>query len=135
MFPADTPLDDIRSYWMGDDKHTYVAEQGGRVVGAFVFRQNRIGLGSHIGNASYIVDPDYHGRGIGKSMGLYSLSEAKKLGFHALQFNMVVSTNAAAVKLWQALGFKIMGTIPKAFRHKNHGLVDVYIMYRSLDDV
>jgi len=60
------------------------------------------------------------------------LGEARRLGFRAMQFNFVVSTNTAAIRLWEQLGFKIVGTLPGAFRHPGKGYVDVYVMYRSL---
>jgi hypothetical protein len=65
----------------------------------------------------------------------YSLKEAKKLGYKAMQFNFVVASNVPAVQLWQKMGFAIVGTVPKAFRHAKLGPTDVHIMYRSLDDV
>jgi ribosomal protein S18 acetylase RimI-like enzyme len=68
-------------------------------------------------------------------MGRHSLEQAKKKGFLAMQFNMVVSTNERAIRTWKSVGFSVIGTIPKAFRHAEHGLVDAFIMYRSLDDI
>jgi ribosomal protein S18 acetylase RimI-like enzyme len=82
-----------------------------------------------------MVSPAFHGLGAGRQMGLHSLLEARRAGFTAMQFNFVVSTNAAAVSLWQSLGFKIVGTQPRVFRHATLGDVDVYVMHRSLDDV
>lgn len=79
-----------------------------------------------------MVAHDAQGQGIGRAMGEHCLSEARKLGFRAMQFNFVVSTNEAAVRLWQKLGFKIVGTLPGAFRHPERGYVDVRVMYRSL---
>ena len=84
-------------------------------------------------NVSFMVDPDCQGRGIGKAMGLHCLEEARRDGYLAMQFNFVVSTNVPAVKLWQQLGFEIVGTLPKAFQHAELGLVDTYVMYRFLD--
>jgi ribosomal protein S18 acetylase RimI-like enzyme len=46
----------------------------------------------------------------------------------------VVSTNESAIRLWERLGFKIVGTLPGAFRHPDKGYVDVYVMFRSLID-
>jgi len=82
-----------------------------------------------------MVDPDYRGHGAGKAMGLHCLREAKRAGYLAMQFNYVVSTNTPAVALWTKLGFNIVGTVPKAFRHKELGLVDIYVMHRFLDDI
>ena len=65
-------------------------------------------------------------------MAEHCLREARRLGFRAIQFNYVISTNTAAIKLWQDLGFEIVGTLPHAFHHPQKGYVDAYVMYRSL---
>jgi len=65
-------------------------------------------------------------------MGEHCLSEARRLGFRAMQFNFVVSTNEGAIRLWKQLGFEVLGTLPGAFRHPQKGYVDVYVMFRSL---
>jgi len=65
-------------------------------------------------------------------MGEHCLSEARRLGFRAMQFNFVVSTNEGAVRLWKQIGFEIVGIWPGAFRHPEKGYVDVYVMFRSL---
>jgi ribosomal protein S18 acetylase RimI-like enzyme len=93
---------------------------------------NRTGLGDHVANASFMVAPEAHGRGIGRLLGEHCLDEARRRGFAAMQFNFVVSTNAAAVALWKKLGFAIVGTLPRAFRHARLGLVDAYVMHRDL---
>jgi ribosomal protein S18 acetylase RimI-like enzyme len=79
-----------------------------------------------------MVAPNAQGHGIGRAMGEHCLKEARRLGFRAIQFNFVVSTNESAIRLWQRLGFKIVGTLPGAFRHPERGYVDVYVMFRSL---
>jgi len=79
-----------------------------------------------------MVAPSARGQGIGRAMADHCLGEARRLGFRAMQFNFVVSTNTPAIHLWQQLGFDIVGTLPEAFRHPEKGFVDVYVMYRSL---
>ncbi len=125
----------IRHYWLENTITTLVARVNGVVAGVCAIRVNRTGRGNHIANASYIVHHDYRGQGIGHALGKESLKVAKKAGFQAMQFNYVVSTNVKAVALWQSLGFKIIGTMPQGYRHSRHGLVDVYMMYHSLDGV
>jgi L-amino acid N-acyltransferase YncA len=132
-FAPDTPRDEAYDYWFGKGATSYVAEDDGRVVGMYKIVQNQRGLGSHVANASFMVDPASSGKGIGRLMGEDCLREARKLGFHSMQFNFVVSTNKPAVALWQKLGFAIIGTVPKAFRHAKLGYVDTYVMYRSLE--
>jgi GNAT superfamily N-acetyltransferase len=95
-----------------------------------MLRKNQQGLGAHVANAAYMVHPDAREHGIGKAMGTHSIRQAKKHGFSAIQFNFVVSTNLIAIQLWLKLGFKIVGTVPKAFNHSKLGLVDVYVMHR-----
>ena len=123
---------DARTYWIDDVLETWVAEEDGEVIGTYVLRANQRGLGSHVSNVGYMVRPGLGGRGIGWQLGQHSLGNAKALGFQAMQFNAVVSTNTRAVELWKRLGFSIIGTVPKGFRHQALGLVDLFIMHRFL---
>ena len=134
VFDPDTSREEALDYWFRADTHTYVAEQDRQVVGTYVLRPNRPGLGAHVSNASFMVAPTARGLGVGRAMGEHCLTEARRLGFRAMQFNFVVSTNESAVHLWQDLGFKIIGTLPGAFRHSEKGYVDVYVMFRSLEN-
>jgi L-amino acid N-acyltransferase YncA len=133
VFSPDTPREDAFAYWLGPGVTSYVAEAEGRIVGMYKIVPNQRDLGSHIANASFMVAPFYNGRGVGRQMGLHALRQATQDGFLGMQFNFVVSTNAAAVALWHSLGFAIVGTIPGAFRHGTLGYVDAYVMYRSLE--
>ena len=119
-------------YWCGAGKHTYVATIAGKVAGTFVLKDNQPDLGSHIVNAGYMVAPDAGGLGIGKAMGEFSIAEAKLLGYKAMQFNFVIKSNERAVRLWEKLGFKVIGEIPEAFDHQQLGFTNAYIMYRKL---
>ena len=120
------------AYWFRSDTRTYVAENDGRVVGTYILRPNQPGPGSHVANAAFMVTSNAQGSGVGHAMIDHCLSEARRMGFRAMQFNFVVSTNTAAIHLWKQLGFEIVGTLPGAFRHPEKGYVDVYVMYRSL---
>jgi L-amino acid N-acyltransferase YncA len=131
-FDPNMPREEALAYWFRADTHTYVAEKDGGIVGTYILRPNQLGPGSHVANAAFMVASDAQGLGVGRKMGEHCLSEARRLGFRAMQFNFVVSTNASAIHLWQQLGFKIVGTLPGAFRHPKAGYVDVYVMYRSL---
>ncbi len=132
VFSPDTSRDDAFAFWFGPGVASYVAEAEGRIVGMYKIVQNHRDLGSHIANASFMVAPSYRGRGAGRRMGLHALREARQAGFLGMQFNFVVSTNASAVALWQSLGFAVVGTLPKVFKHAALGYVDAYVMYRSL---
>jgi L-amino acid N-acyltransferase YncA len=135
VFFPDTPTEVAKAYWFGPGIRSFVAVEAGKVLGMYKLVANRPDLGSHVSNASFMVSPEAGGRGIGYTMGQHCLREAKEAGFDAMQFNFVVSTNERAVALWKNLGFAIVGTLPKAFRHKEKGLVDAYVMHRFLDDI
>jgi L-amino acid N-acyltransferase YncA len=128
----DMSREEALAYWFSADTRTYVADGTLGVVGTYILRPNQSGGGSHVANAAFMVAPEARGQGIGRAMGEHCLSEARRLGFRAMQFNFVVSTNESAVRLWQQLGFKIVGTLPCAFCHPENGYVDVYVMYCSL---
>ena len=129
-FDPKASKEDCRTLWMSPSVHTYVAEFQNKILGTYILRKNQLGLGGHVANTAYMVHHEARGQGIGKAMGNHSIKQAKKIGFSAIQFNFVVSTNLAAIQLWLKLGFKIVGTVPKAFNHQKLGLVDVYIMHR-----
>jgi L-amino acid N-acyltransferase YncA len=120
------------AYWFRADTHTYVAEKDVRIAGTYILRPNQPGPGSHVANAAFMVASDAQGSGVGRKMAEHCLGEARRMGFRAMQFNFVVSTNARAIHLWEQLGFKIAGALAGAFQHPEKGYVDVYVMYRSL---
>ncbi|MEY2501733.1 MAG: hypothetical protein QOI07_2067 [Verrucomicrobiota bacterium] len=132
VYDPNTQREEAMAYWFADGTRTYVAETDGRILGSYILRANRPGLGNHVANAGFMVDPASRGSGVGRAMGEHALSEARRLGYRAMQFNFVISTNESAVHLWQQLGFKIVGTLPGAFRHAQKGFVDAYVMFRLL---
>ena len=132
VYAPNTPKKEAHSLWMSAGVSTYVAREAAEIVGTYLLKPNQPGLGSHVCNAAFMVRPGHTGRGVGRAMGLHALAEAKEAGYLAMQFNFVVSSNTRAVRLWESLGFHIVGTIPEAFRYRELGLVDAYIMYRSL---
>lgn len=132
VYDPNTPREEAEAYWFAKGTRTYVAEENGKVVGSYILRPNRPGLGNHVSNAGFMVDPAARRLGVGRAMGEHALEEARRLGYSAMQFNFVISTNETAVRLWQRLGFRIVGTLPGAFRHSQKGLVDAYVMYRLL---
>jgi L-amino acid N-acyltransferase YncA len=131
-FTPGTPPSVGIAYFLGDDIMSWVIEDDGQVIGMYKLIPNRIGLGAHVANASFMVDPAAQGRGAGRALGEHCLAEARRAGFEAMQFNFVVSTNTAGVELWKSLGFEIVGTLPKAFNHATLGRVDAYVMHRYL---
>lgn len=114
------------NFWCGPDKHTYVAPIDNKIAGTFFIKDNQPELGSHIANAGYITSPLAGGKGIGTEMGKFSIGEAQRLGYKAMQFNIVIKSNARAVSLWKKLGFEIIGEIPEAFNRQQLGLTNAY---------
>ncbi len=146
-FAPDSSKMKMIDYWFDKKKKGYVAvlsepsavaeglssqEISEKIVGIFFITQNFPDLASHIANAAYMVSPDARGIGVGRAMAEFSLIEAKRLGFKAMQFNFVIKTNENAVKLWLDLGFEIIGEIPEAFSHSTKGAINALIMYRKL---
>ncbi len=133
-YPLDPNIsrEDALAYWFQRRGHAYVADNDGEIVGSYALHANQSGGGAHVANAAFIVAESGRGQGTGRTMGEHCLKEARRLGFRAMQFNFVVSTNEGAVKLWQDLGMRIVGTLPGAFRHPTKGYVDVYVMFQSL---
>ena len=132
VFDPATPEDEMVTYWFSPEKHVYVAEESGEILGTYWLKVNQPGLGDHIGNGAYMVSPDAKGKGIGKLMALHSIEEGRRIGYHAIQFNFVVKSNTVAVNLWKSVGFEVIGEIPNAIRHSKNGLTNAYIMYRRL---
>lgn len=133
VFAPGTSETEMMAYWFASEKQNYVAvDDAYRVVGIFWLKPNQPGLGSHVANAAYAVAPDAGGKGVGRQMAEFSIAEARRLGYTAMQFNFVVKSNTVAVRLWQSVGFEIIGEIPDAFDHVRDGLTNAYIMYRAL---
>ena len=124
--------DEALAYWCSDGHEVFVAEEGGTVIGTYFLRSNQSGGGRHVANCGYMTAVTASGRGVARAMCTHSLTHAKSRGFRAMQFNFVVSTNDRAVRLWQSLGFEIVGRLPEAFLHPLAGYVDAYVMYRRL---
>lgn len=133
-FEPDASREAAQAYWLAPGVTSRVSVLGERVLGMYRVVPNQIGRGRHVANASFMVSPAAQGVGVGRLLGEHCIEEARRQGYLAMQFNYVVSTNSAAVMLWKKLGFSIVGTLPKAFRHKRLGYVDAYVMYQLLQD-
>jgi GNAT superfamily N-acetyltransferase len=124
---------EVKAIWFAAPNKVYVAlDAKGKLLGTYLLKANQPDLGKHVANASFMVSAEARGLGLGKALGQHALAQAKNLGFEAMQFNYVVASNQKAVALWQGLGFSIIGTVPKAFRHQTLGLTDVHVMHRFL---
>ncbi|SED18386.1 L-amino acid N-acyltransferase YncA [Streptomyces sp. 2323.1] len=133
-YPRDLDEATAREMWLlAPPGHTVVAvDDAGAVLGTAKMHPNHMGGASHIATASFMVDPQYGGRGAGRALGEYVLDRARAEGYRAMQFNAVVETNTGAVALWKSLGFQIMTTLPEGFRHPTKGYVGLHIMYQQL---
>lgn len=120
------------AYWFSPQHEVFVAEENSEIVGTYYLKANSTAGGAHVANCGYMTGPWAWGRGIARAMCLHSFERAKARGFRAMQFNLVISTNEAAVHLWQACGMKIVGRLPGAFDHPRLGDVDALVMYRRL---
>jgi L-amino acid N-acyltransferase YncA len=120
------------AYWCGGDRETFVAESDGQIIGTYYLKPNQAGGGRHVANCGYVTAAEAAGRGVARAMCAHSLEAARERGFRAMQFNFVVSTNARAVKLWESMGFEVVGRLPGAFEHPRLGYVDALVMWREL---
>jgi L-amino acid N-acyltransferase YncA len=123
---------DVLAYWMGADRETFVAEADGEILGTYYLRTNQPGSGDHVCNCGYMTAAAATGRGVARAMCAHSIETAPTRGYRAMQFNFVVSTNERAVRLWESMGFAIVGRLPGAFRHPAMGFVDALVMHRTL---
>ena len=130
--PRDISREAALAYWWRPEHTIFVAERDGMVVGTYYLKANAGGPGSHVANCGYMTLPAAAGRGLGRALCLHSLDEARRRAFRAMQFNLVVSTNARAIHLWTACGFQTVGRLPGAFRHPTQGFVDALVMFQIL---
>lgn len=135
-WPEDLTSAQARQLWLpGRPQRTVVAvDSDGRVLGSALMGPNRPGRGSHIATATFMVDEPARGRGVGRALGEHVLAWARDKGYVGIQFNAVVETNAAAVNLWTSLGLRVVGTVPRAFRHPDHGLVGLHVMFEQFNE-
>lgn len=130
--PPDWSRDEALGYWLQPAHRVFVAERDGAVLGTYYLRANQLGPGNHVANGSYATHVEARGHGVARAMGLHSFEAARQAGFTALQFNLVLASNEAAVGLWRALGMAEIGRLLGVFRHPRLGLVDALVMHRRL---
>ena len=126
--------EDALAYWIEQPAATYVVEDAGAIIGTFYIKTNQQGGGAHVCNCGYIVSAAARGQGLAAKMCEASKMQALALGYRAMQFNFVLASNAGALRLWDRLGFVIVGTLPRAFDHPTLGLIDAHVMFKWLDD-
>lgn len=132
-YAMDMTSEQAHYMWIDVTECAYVAEdEAGNIIGSYYIKPNQPTLGAHVANCGYLVAQNARGRGVATKMGEHSQAEAVRLGYRAMQFNLVVATNEASVHLWKKLGFDVVGALPGAFNHKDLGYVDAYVMYKVL---
>jgi L-amino acid N-acyltransferase YncA len=134
-YAMDMTEEGARHMWLEVTHAAYVAEdEDGEILGTYYLKPNQPTLGAHVANAGYMVSEAARGLGVATLICRHSQAEARRLGYRAMQYNLVVTTNEAGVYLWQKMGFSIVGTLTGAFLHATQGYVDAYIMYKVLVD-
>jgi L-amino acid N-acyltransferase YncA len=133
-YPIDLGEEQGRDWWLlsAPNRTVVAVDVAGAVLGTAKMNNNHLGNGSHIASASYMVDPEHSGQGVGRALCEYTMEWARTAGFRAMQFNAVVETNVYALKLYRSLGFEVLGTLPEGFRHPTQGFVGLHIMHRAL---
>ncbi|WP_027006918.1 GNAT family N-acetyltransferase [Conexibacter woesei] len=133
-YDLETGYDEGRALWMERPPARVAVAVGddGAILGTSKMSANRSGNGAHVGTASFMVSPDARGQGVGRALGEDMIAWSRAAGFRAIQFNAVVESNVGAVRLWQALGFAIIGTVPEAFRSPSAGYVGLHVMLKTL---
>ena len=131
-YSQDTTKEQALNIWIKTPRKTYVFEDNNKILGTYYLKTNQAGPGSHVCNCGYMVSSKARGRGLATSMCEHSQEVAKKLGYKAMQFNFVASSNKGAVRLWSKLGFDTVGKLPKAFIHPSKGYIDALVMYKWL---
>ncbi|GAA0858361.1 N-acetyltransferase [Aliiglaciecola litoralis] len=131
-YDTNTTKDQAKKIWSEAPNKTFVFEEGGAILGTYYLKTNQAGPGSHVCNCGYMVSSQARGRGLATSMCQHSQKMALELGYKAMQFNFVASSNEGAVRLWNKLGFDTVGILPKAFNHPIQGYIDALVMYKWL---
>ena len=131
-YETDIGKEQAEKIWLDAPRKTYIFEEDGEIFGTYYLKTNQPGPGSHVCNCGYMVASQARGRGLATSMCKHSQKIALELGYKAMQFNFVVSSNEVAVSLWGTLSFETVGRLPKAFKHPTQGYVDVLVMYKWL---
>lgn len=131
-YPMDCDKEQALQLWMAAPLKTFVVEDDQQILGTYYLKTNQLGNGDHVANCGYMVSSTARGQGLATAMCKHSQQSARSLGYKAMQFNFVVSSNQGAIKLWKSLGFDIVGQIPKAFNHPRLGYIDALVMYKNL---
>lgn len=131
-YATDTTKDQALNIWLDAPRKTYVFVDDDIILGTYFIKTNQAGPGNHVCNCGYMVSTKARGRGLATKMCEHSQNIARELGYKAMQFNFVATSNEGAIRLWHKLGFETVGHLPKAFNHPSQGLIDALVMYKWL---
>ena len=131
-YPQDTSRDEALKIWIHIPRKTFIVEDNNKILGTYYIKTNKAGPGKHVCNCGYMVSSQARGKGLATTMCEHSQKIALELGYKAMQFNFIASTNEGAVRLWNKLGFETVGRLPKAFDHPSEGYVDALVMFKWL---
>jgi len=129
-FPRDTNKEEAIKIWITNPLKTFVIKEKEEVIGTYFIKANQVGQGKHVCNCGYMVSSKARGKGLATIMCKHSQEIAMDLGFKAMQFNFVASSNMGAIRLWNKHGFETVGCLPKAFNHPTEGFIDAFVMYK-----
>ena len=129
-YPSNTTKSEALKIWLTSPRKTFVFEENNQVLGTYYLKTNQAGPGQHVCNCGYMVSSKARGRGLATAMCEHSQKIAIELGYKAMQFNFVASSNIGAIRLWNKLGFETVGHLPKAFNHPTQGYIDALVMYK-----
>ena len=132
-YSPDTSKQEALEIWLHAPRKTFIIKENNKILGTYYIKANQYGPGDHVCNCGYMVSADARGKGLATKMCEHSQKIALELGYKAMQFNFVASTNDGAIRLWSKLGFETVGRLPKAFNHPQKGLVDALVMYKWLE--
>ena len=133
-YPTEISKDEAKKLWINLPRKTFIVVDDNVLLGTYYIKTNQAGPGSHVCNCGYMVSSQARGKGIATMMCKHSQKVAMDLGYKAMQFNFVASSNTGAIRLWHKLGFNTVGTLPKAFNHPRLGYIDAFIMYKLLGE-
>ncbi|MFJ9329113.1 GNAT family N-acetyltransferase [Streptomyces sp. NPDC101230] len=133
-YPTDLGEEEAQRWWYvpAPNRVVVAVDEAGEILGTAKMNRNHMGNSSHVASATYLVDPAHSGKGVGRALCEHSVDWARTSGFRAMQFNAVVETNTHAIKLYESVGFEVIGTLPEGFNHPTEGYVGLHIMHKAL---
>ena len=132
-YPVDATKEQMQDIWFNGGKaKVFVAEMGDEIVGTYHIKSNQMGAASHTANAGFMTAPAHAGKGIASRLADHMMEQAKMLGYHAIQFNMVLEDNIPSLKIWERREFETIGYVKDAYRKPDGSLIGAYILHKII---